>query len=515
MNQVFHGSEPPAAAARVRQAEGPSISVRWVFGLLLASIVVVVAAYFWPIPGLVLMAVIVVVAITWARPFYVFAGLLLLLPFHEQVVRFTTWQLQWPSSRVTMLSLWKEALIVLLFAVLLAQHIRGQRRMRWRLYYVDLWLLALLALSGVYVLMTPELGIGVFGLRNYLEPLALLLLARLLPYSRRDLKNLLVALALVAAVVAAFGIYQAEFIDFPTMVSMGYVDESGRLPFAFRTALQDFTPRPRAISTVTGPNQLAIYLQFFLLLAAFALVYGRKPGRRLLLSGLLLLYIICWMLTYSRGGLLAMGTSLMTWGLIVLYDRGVKRTWQELRRNPLLLGGLIALAGLATVGLVAVGFVRRIVRGITGQDPAALGHINSLLDGSSFIAENPLGMGIGMVGPRARRFMEEFQIGHAESTYLQFGMETGVLGLILLLITLFSLVATLWRLRERQRRRGDLFAQRLTELIFIIWVGTLVVFMVTPLLQNMLVAGYLWLLAGFALHMDAYRPKEGKLSDGR
>jgi hypothetical protein len=475
-------------------------------GLLLASVVLVIAAYFWPIPILILVAAIVLVVIAWARPFYVFAGLLLLLPFHEQVVRFTTWQLQWPSGRVTMLSLWKELIIGLLFAVLLIQHISGKHRMRWKVYYIDLWLLALFLLSGAYVLMAPELGIGIFGLRNYLEPLALLFLARLLPYSRQDLKNLLVALAAVAAVVAAFGIYQAEFIDFPTMISMGYVDEGGRLPFAFKTALQDFTPRPRAISTVTGPNQLAIYLQFFLFLAAFALVYGRKPGRRPLLIGLLLLYTICWLLTFSRGGLLAMGSSLVTWGLIVLYDRGIKRTWRELRRNPLFLGGLIALAGLATVGLVVTGFVRRIVRGITGQDPAALGHVNSLVEATNFIVENPLGMGIGMVGPRARRFMEEFQIGHAESTYLQFGMETGVLGMILLLITLFSLVATLWRLREKKRGREDLLAQRLTELFFIIWVGALTVFVVTPLLQNMLVASYLWLLVGFALHLDAYSP---------
>jgi hypothetical protein len=41
----------------------------------------------------------------------------------------------------------------------------------------------------------------------------------------------------------------------------------------------------------------------------------------------------------------------------------------------------------------------------------------------------------------------------------------------------------------------------------VIWVGALAVFTVTPLMQNFLVASYLWLVAGLAFHLDAY-PQE-------
>ena len=127
-------------------------------------------------------------------------------------------------------------------------------------------------------------------------------------------------LSVIAAGVAAFGIYQALAIDFPTMIRMGYVDDFGNLPFAFKTALADGQPRPRAISTLTGPNQLAMYLNLFILLAGYAaLKLGRSPSSskaerrglwRIALVGLIALYSVCLLLTYSRGGLLALAVSL-------------------------------------------------------------------------------------------------------------------------------------------------------------------------------------------------------------
>lgn len=494
---------------------GIQVAPRWVVASLLALATAVVAGYFFPVPVLTVLAVLAVLALAWLRPFWVFTGLLLLLPLHEQALRIATWQLLWPGGRLDMLSLWKEGIIALLFVVMILQHLTGRRPMRARFYHFDLWLLALAVLSAAFVIVANSLEIGVFGFRNYFEPMALLLLARLLPYSRRDLARLLALLTLVAAGVAAYGIYQAQFIPFDRMMAMGYVDEFGNLPFAFKTALQDGNPRPRAISTVTGPNQLAIYLNLFILLCAFTLTRASRladspwarQGRRWILVALLVLFGMCLVLTFSRGGLLALGVSLLAWAVILVYDRGIRRTWQELRQSYLLMAGLMLAFVVAGAGLVLSGFVRRIVRGLTGQDPAALGHLDSMDTAFSFIAQNPLGSGLGMAGPRALRFLGEAEIQHTESTYLQFGMETGVVGMLLLLIVLLSLLATLWRLRQRQRARGDSFAQMVTEVALVLWVGAMAVFAVTPLMQNFLVASYLWLMVGFAFHLEAYKPE--------
>jgi hypothetical protein len=471
-------------------------------------------AYFQPLPVLLLLGTIAVVALAWARPFWVFAGLLALLPLHEQMLRVVTWQLGWTGFRVTAVSLWKEAAIALLFGVLILQHLRGKRRIQAKLYQFDLWLLALVLLSGLYIVVASSTSIGVYGFRNTFEPLAVFLLARLLPYSRRELKHLLMVLAVVAAAVAAFGIYQALAIDFTKMISMGYVDEFGNLPYAFKTALADGQPRPRAISTVTGPNQLAVYLNLFILLAGYALLrLGSSAGTlrarwqglwRLALLGLIGLYSVCLVLTYSRGGLLALAVPVAAASAIAVTERGIQRTWRELTSNRWLVVGLAAAVILAAGGLVASGFARRVWRGLSGADPAALGHLSSMDYATSFIAGNPLGVGTGMAGPRALRFLGDANIQHTESTYLQFGMETGILGMALLLIVLLSLLATLWGMRKRQRLCADTPALLLTEVALVTWAGALTVFIVTPLIQNFLVASYLWLIAGIAFHLDAF-----------
>lgn len=486
------------------------VAPRWVILILLALAGLAVLVYFQALLAALVVAAAVVVVIAWVRPFWVLAGLLALLPFHEQALRVVTWQLGWPASRITLLALWKEGIIVLLAAVILAQHLSGRRRIRAIAYRFDLWLAALVLLAAAYILVAATISIGVFGFRNYFEPLAIFFLARLMPFSRRELARLLVILAAVAGIVALYGIYQARFIDFPTMIGMGYVDEFGNLPFAFKTALQDGMPRPRAISTVTGPNQLAIYLNIFILLAGYALLRLRRDAlrswrRRALLAGLLAIYILCLLLTYSRGGLLALAVSLLGTAAIAVYERGVRRTWHELVHNRWLWLGM-ALAALAAVGgLVATGFARRIWRGLTGQDPAALGHLISLDAAFGFVTNNPLGVGIGMAGPRALRFWQDAQVQHTESTYFQFGMELGLIGMALLLMVLLSLVATLWRMRQRQKARGDAGGTVLVEAALVTWLGALAVFAVTPLMQNFLVAAYLWLIAGLAFHVDSER----------
>lgn len=500
------------------KAPSPAVT-RWVIAVLAVIALLVLLAYFQPLPVLLLVAAIAGVALAWARPLWVFGGLLALLPLHEQMLRVVTWQLGWTGLRVTALSLWKEAAIALLFGVLLLQHVSGKRRIQAKLYQFDLWLLALVLLSGLYVMVASSMSIGVFGFRNYFEPLAVFLLARLLPYSRRELKILLIALAIIAAAVAAFGIYQALAIDFTQMVRMGYVDEFGNLPYAFKTALADGQPRPRAISTVTGPNQLAVYLNLFILLAGYALLRlgsseatARTHWRglwRLALIGLIVLYSVCLLMTYSRGGLLALAVSLAAALGLAVYERGIKRTWRDLTSNRWVVIGMAAAVILAAGGLVASGFARRVWRGLSGADPAALGHLSSMDYATSFIASNPLGTGMGMAGPRALRFLGDAAIQHTESTYLQFGMEVGILGMVLLLIVLLSLLATLGRMRSRQRQRGDAPAQMLTEVALVTWAGALAVFIVTPLFQNFLVASYLWLIAGIAFHLDAY-PGQGR-----
>jgi hypothetical protein len=257
-------------------------------------------------------------AVTWRWPLVPLGLMLAFIPLYDGIVRYLTHVLEWPAVWLQGISLWKEGGLVLLFAVLLIQHWTGRRRIVWRLYAFDLWLAALLLLSLLYILVAERPAIGIYGLRNYLVPLAFFFLARLMVTSRRDLVWLLAFLLAVGAGVAAFGIYQARALDFAAMVELGYVDEAGAVPYAFRTALRDGFPIPRAVSTTTGPNQFAVYLNFLILVCLFGIVYGRKTLRRAVLGGLAALYVSTLLLTLSRGGLLMLLVSLMAWAVLLV-----------------------------------------------------------------------------------------------------------------------------------------------------------------------------------------------------
>ncbi len=479
--------------------------------LLLGLLALVLFAYAQPALAMIVAPVVVLgalgLAVTWRWPLVTLGLMLAFIPLYDGIVRYLTHVLEWPAAWLQLLSLWKEGGLVMLFGVVLIQHYTGRRRIVWRLYTFDLWLAALLLLSLLYIAIAARPGIGVYGLRNYLVPLAFFFLARLMVTSRRDLLRLLAFLLAVGACVAAFGIYQARALDFPAMVGLGYVDETGAVPYAFRTALRDGFPIPRAVSTTTGPNQFAVYLNFLLLVCLFGMVYLRKVALRLVLAGLAALYVVTLLLTLSRGGLLMLIVSLMAWGVLLVEHHGVKRTWQELTQNRLLLAGLVALVVLGAAGVVASGFATRVVRGLTGRDPSADAHQSSMEYSLGFIAENPLGIGMGMVGERALRFAAEANVEHTESTFFQVGMELGLFGMGLLLVALLSLLLTFWRMRRGMLSRGDLFGRAVVELALVLWVGALADFVFTPLLQNLLAAGYLWWAAGVAFNQDAYAPR--------
>lgn len=476
-------------------------------GLLLGLLALVIAAYVLPagarVVAPVVIAGIIGLAITWRWPVAVLALMLAFVPLYDGLVRYLTYVLEWPAGRMQVLSLWKEGGLLLLFAVVLVQHLIGRRRIRFRWYAFDLWLAALLLLSVLYIAVAARPTIGVYGLRNYLVPLALFFLARWMIYDRRDLARVLALLLVVGAGVALFGIYQARALDFPAMIRLGYVDETGTVPYAFRTALRDGFPIPRAVSTTTGPNQFAVYLNFLIMVCLFGIVYLRSAWQRVALGGLAALYLVTLLLTLSRGGLLMLMGALLAWVVLLVEHHGVRRTWRELTQNRLLLAGLLGVVVLGTVGVVQSGFATRVVRGLTGRDPAADAHQSSMAYSVVFMAENPLGIGLGMVGERALQFANEANIEHTESTFFQVGMEMGLFGMALLGLALLSLVLTLWRMRRGMDRRGDAFGRALVELAMVLWIGAMADFVFTPLLQNLLAAGYLWWAAGVAFHEDA------------
>jgi hypothetical protein len=272
----------------------------------------------WSPPvALAAVALVSVGLVAWLRPFYLMALLVLALPFHVFATRFMDGQLGLSAGAINLFVLWKEGVMVLLAAVLLLRRILGQDRFRVPLYPFDLGLACVALLMGVYVLLAARLGIGVYGLRNYLEPLVIFYLLRALPVTGRELRWLVGGMFLVSVVMALFGIYQANFWTFTDLYNWGFRNEDGTIPNAFYMAVVERQPRLRAVSTVTSPNELGLMLVLAIMLAVVLLLQRQRPTwQRGLLIGIAGVDAVCLLFTFSRSALVGLIVAVLA--LVVL-----------------------------------------------------------------------------------------------------------------------------------------------------------------------------------------------------
>ena len=405
-----------------------------------------------PFAGLALAFAGLVITLAWLQPFYLLTLLIVGLPFHVFASRAMVGQLNVSQNMVEMFAFWKEGVMALLIGVLLLRRLFGQDRFKVKLYPFDLGLACVALLMGAYVLVGPLLNVGIYGFRNYLEPLVIFYLLRAVPVSPRQLRFLVLAILGVSAVMALVGIYQVVFWNFGDLYNWGFREADGTIPNAFYTAEVERQPHLRAIGTVTSPNELGLML---VLAMALALVFALQAQRALWQRGLLLavtaLYGVAVLLTYSRSSLV--GLLSMVAALAVL-EIGVRNLGQALRyvlHRPGTILAVLARAALLVVGAERVGLVARITRGINMNDPSAVGHLASYEASIPFILDHPLGIGVGMAGPRALKFADKIKIEHVESSWLQMMMEIGIPGT---LFTLGVYLLMVWTLRAERRRWG-------------------------------------------------------------
>jgi hypothetical protein len=485
-----------------------------------------------PFAGLALVFAALVVTLAWLRPFYLLLLLILGLPFHVFASRAMVGLFNVSQGTVEMFAYWKEGVMALLIGVLLLRRLFGQDRFKVKLYPFDLGLACIALLMGAYIFVGPLLNVGIYGFRNYLEPLVVFYLLRAVPVSARQLRFLVLAMLGVSVVMALIGIYQVAFWNFNDLYNWGFREADGTIPNAFYTAEVERQPHLRAIGTVTSPNELGLML---VLAIAIALVFALQPQRALWQRAILLAVTgICGvavLLTYSRSSLV--GLLSMVAALAVL-EIGFRNLGQALRyalRSPGTILALLALAALLVVGAERVGLVARITRALNMNDPSAVGHLASYEASIPFILDHPLGIGTGMAGPRALKFSDKVKIEHVESSWLQMMMEIGILGA---LFTLGIYLMMVWTLRaERQRWGGghgssllaralpgaalgslpvapassgaptaavlDPFFDAVSIAAQAAWLGAMVAFTFLPLMQELQLMSYLWIAAAIPL----------------
>jgi hypothetical protein len=417
-----------------------------------AALFVFMVVLLGPVNTLVAILFLIAALILLRFPIVGIYALVVLLPFNGLISQV--------AEGTAIPGLYGAAKDFLLLGILLVAIISGRVRRVPATVVATVALIVTLALvSGIF---TSSVLQASYGWRNDYEPLLLLIAVPAIV----DLTSVrrILALVIVMAQVSA-GIAVASWSR-----GLEWLFDIGRLPVAnqddFPTSLfSSGSIRPRAFSPYVAPNEMAVVMAA--LLAVVWLIPGLRGWQRILLSVLPVAAVV---LSESRSGIL--GAIVLA---CVLAARGLHK------RSAVLAGAFLLMA---VVGVVsgAVLYITNLLD--DGGDPSIGGHSLSLESGIATLMQNPFGLGLGRVGPRAAQYDDSY---HVESFWLLIGLESGIVVMVLYVALMGYLVT------KSVRSSSDLSFTAAAVIS-----ASLVSQLVLPAFQEGAVSFTVWLLVGLA-----------------
>ena len=294
------------------------------------------------------------------------------------------------------------------------------------------------------------------ALRHDLLPVGAYFLGRLLVLSSREWRRVSLALVGTAIAVTVWGLVDVYLVPlqwwresgvpgwFEEQLGLAYSKGLSGLPENWVLDTGDEqNPVRRLVSTFLSPLASA-----YLLVVVLLYLVARRPTRLTVAAAGIAYVGLLW--THTRAAFLALAG-----GLIVL--AAAQRRWVPV--------------GLAAASLViGVGFVKAfphigpstsyteqelvILREqgqatpgvdadpLGGEDASTSSHLRNLRDGVEAVARHPQGYGLGNAGVNASRTGVPVIAG--ESAYTEIGVDTGLVGMVLLVAWLLAVLAGLW-----------------------------------------------------------------------
>jgi O-Antigen ligase len=423
---------------------------------------------------------------TWRRPVWALYALVVGLALHN-VVMAMLWRAGVRGGALTVISAWKEVLLLAALALVVAE----RRALPFsRTYLPDLLALAFAVFVVVYAVIPQSVLQGsathkgvAYALRHDLLIVGAYFLGRGLELTDKERAWLCHMVLATAAFVAAFGLVDVYAVPlswwrlsagwFRHQLGLDYGAGLSHLPQNFVYNAGENVVFRRLTSTFLSPLATA----YLLVVAMFFIPLRRRWG---LPVAALLFAAILW--THTRAAVIALAAGLVALALV--------------RRRVQLLGWAAVVVVLAFAFVKGYDHfapkthftaVEQAVQERNGQqtpnashDPTAAGesstseHLASLRDGAKTVLKHPWGFGLGNSGVTALRTKVDIKAG--ESTYTELGVETGLLGGLVFIAWSLSL------LRLTLRRRawvGAAFAAVLvlglqTDVIGVPWIAVVV-----------------------------------------
>ena len=290
----------------------------------------------------------------------------------------------------------------------------------------DWVVLLLVVLSAASICNSPDKGISIYNYQYLmLHYILIYYLVINTVHTQKQLKRVVQALFAAAFVVTIYGFYQYFFAA--QMLTREWVDHEQFPDLKFRV-----------FSTLKNPNLLAGYLVTMISIAGGLWCTAREKKSRFLWCGLILIFMICLVLTYSRGAWVSLLVVIVTYGM--LYNR--KAFW------------LLAFLPLVVLFNHDV-MMERLLSIINPTDTSA-GLRWALWESTlAMIADHPL-LGVGWVAYRLVYPEYDFYVNnastiifHAHNMYLSIAAEVGIPGLLAFLYVMYGHAYKAWQLLKK------------------------------------------------------------------
>jgi hypothetical protein len=416
--------------------------------LLLSAIL---AIFFPAFPILIHLLVIAALYAAWRWPGRLIAIILLLAPFLPlPILALKAAKIEW----AVVFSSLKELGMLIAVAVM-------AWRVRLRLGFLDFVILTLIGWALLVSVMFPNPS-TLIGLKDDFAFVISFYAGRLILLNKKWIKSGL----WVAAVVATLGLIEFFWVGpVPRMLLTGLSDPAELANSYTATGFAGF----RAASTLGGPLEFGAFCTITLL--CFVTFYRELPRKYFIPATLLM------------GGLVASITRMAWLAFTVCLLVIAIRTGQK--RRLLIMAGIGATAALLLI-VPYLGLEDFIAATQQRADPSAEGHTADLVERYSFVLSHPLGMGAGMVGPRALE--REPKAQHVESAYLQIGMGYGWAGILLFSTFMVNVLVTLWK------DKSDFGVAA-----FLVALAMSIMYFFSPIHESFEVNSWAWVLIGFGV----------------
>ena len=383
------------------------------------------------------------------------------LAFHSLIITVLFGWFGLPEGTVRTIAAWKEAGLAILLLLVIVRAASG-RGSRSTIAWTDLWIGGLMTTAVLFLLVEnvwlrfdlPP-GAEFLGLRDAVFFMLAYFIGRGMPGLASG-DGAMRSLFLLIVLTCGIGILERIVVTPDMLVGLGVasyfqnflgvsaftVGNDYGLPLNYWTMIGGSLFRRAGSVYLSGQGFAVPFILFFPMATAW--VFLRENRSRALIAAYA---VVCTGLVLT----LTRMTILVALIQLVLFVSLIRRPeWA-------VAGVAVATVVFAAAFVSIPGFPTFVWHTLSWQEGSSISHVNDWTQGLAILAENPWGSGLGTADQTAVRAGLKHLTG--DNLYLKYGVEMGVLGLTLLILSLVSIAGSAMRLfrdgvTESQQRMG-------------------------------------------------------------